>query len=238
LQYVSLLEKASLPARREAWPGPPIRAKEYDFAALAKVTDDFSEAAELGRGAFGIVYRAKLEGQDVAIKMMASPCDDTTLDSLAEDMARELRALEECDHENILAVLGFSATPGTNPCLVLPFIDGGNLGVALIKETFLSWQQRLMILLGVAKALEHVHARKYLHLDLKPDNILLRADNTPLLVDFGLANKSYYAARRVDGGIEAEESPEKGTPGYMDPGMISDGTTFWCDIYSFGQFHH
>jgi class 3 adenylate cyclase/predicted ATPase len=113
--------------------------------------------------------------------------------------------------------------------VVSDFLDGPNLGEWL-KDNRPSWQDAAGIAAAVADALAHAHARLTIHRDVKPENILLTAGRTPVLVDFGLALDEARAGGREKGVVS-------GTPWYMSPEQVAgvahriDGRT---DIYSLG----
>jgi class 3 adenylate cyclase/predicted ATPase len=113
--------------------------------------------------------------------------------------------------------------------VVSDFLDGPNLGEWL-KDNRPGWPDAAGIAAAVADALAHAHARLTIHRDVKPENILLTAGRTPVLVDFGLALDEAHAGGQEKGVIA-------GTPWYMSPEQVAgvahriDGRT---DIYSLG----
>ncbi len=140
--------------------------------------------AELGRGGMGVVYRVRrhADGATLALKMILRGRGA----SFAE-LARfriEAEALTCLDHPNIVAIRGVGLYAGY-PYLVLEFAERGSL-----RQVTSSGPQKprwaAEVVRTVALAVQHAHDRGMLHRDLKPANVLLMADGTPKVTDFGL----------------------------------------------------
>ena len=182
----------------------------------------------LGKGQFGQVYLAwDLELQrDVAIKIPAESFFCSA--EHADKYLQEARAMAHLDHPHILPLydVGRSETGGIY--LVSRFIDGSTLGKYLTLK-HLSLQDRIRLLIPVARALHHAHERGLVHRDIKPDNILIQeSDGCPFVADFGLA------IREED---YREQSKLAGTPAYMSPEQaLSEGHRLdrRSDIFSLG----
>jgi serine/threonine-protein kinase len=139
---------------------------------------------KVGAGGMGSVYKAYQPalGRYVAIKVL--PPQTAGDPSFAERFALEARAVGKLRHPNIVTAYDFS-TNGDLAYLVSDFIDGGTLADQLGAP--LPLEYALTILTPVASALDYAHARGVVHRDVKPQNILLTHDGTPVLTDFGLA---------------------------------------------------
>ncbi|HEV8535600.1 MAG TPA: protein kinase [Candidatus Limnocylindria bacterium] len=139
---------------------------------------------KIGAGGMGSVYKAYQPalGRYVAIKVL--PPQTAGDPSFAERFALEARAIGKLRHPNIVTAYDF-AQQGDLAYLVSDFIDGGTLAEQL--GTPLPLEYALTILTPIGSALDYAHARGVVHRDIKPQNILLSHDGTPVLTDFGLA---------------------------------------------------
>ena len=145
---------------------------------------NYQIAEKIGAGGMGSVYKAYQPalGRYVAIKVL--PPQTAGDPSFAERFALEARAIGKLRHPNIVTAYDFS-TNGDLAYLVSDFIDGGTLADQLGAP--LPLEYALTILTPIASALDYAHARGVVHRDIKPQNILLTHDGTPVLTDFGLA---------------------------------------------------
>ncbi len=139
---------------------------------------------KVGAGGMGSVYKAYQPalGRYVAIKVL--PPQTAGDPSFAERFAIEARAVGKLRHPNIVTAYDFS-TNGDLAYLVSDFIDGGTVADQLGAP--LPLEYALTVLTPIASALDYAHARGVVHRDIKPQNILLTHDGTPMLTDFGLA---------------------------------------------------
>ncbi len=171
--------------------------------------DRFEILDILGKGAQGIVYRARDPELDreVAVKsvlLQASRHQDTV-----DHLLHEARTVSQLQHAHIVSIYDVGHD-GLQPYLVLEYIDGQTLQQALRKPVPLDEAIRIMraVLSGVAAA----HQRGIIHCDLKPANIMLGRDGVAKVADFGLATLVDGAS---DGGVQLA-----GTPQYMAPEYI------------------
>jgi WD40 repeat protein/tRNA A-37 threonylcarbamoyl transferase component Bud32 len=187
----------TLPARPEASAVPPDSFGDYQIEG------------ELGKGAMGVVYKARQVQLDrvVALKMIRSAglAD-------AEERARfkaEARAVARLQHPNIVQVFEVGEHEGM-PFLALEFVPGGNLAD---QTRGVPWEARRVAALveKLARAVCHAHEKGIVHRDLKPGNVLLTATGEPKVADFGLA-------KRIDTDSDLSRTGAiLGTPGYMAP---------------------
>ncbi len=100
----------------------------------------------------------------------------------------EVRTLGSIQHINLVRLLGY-CIKGSKHMLVYEYISNSSLDKWLDEDNLLDWDQRVCIIIGVAQGLAHLHKCNpiIVHLDIKPQNILLDQDYTPKLADFGLA---------------------------------------------------
>lgn len=163
----------------------------------------------LGRGGMGVVYKArhlKLE-RDVAVKMLLMG-DWAGPSELARFM-REAQAIAALRHPHIIQVYDMGDLEG-RPFFTMEYIEGGSLAQKLAGVPQPARDAAAMVA-TLAEAVEFAHANGIIHRDLKPANILLTADGSPKISDFGLARSSGDGPDLTVGGVRL------GTPSYMSP---------------------
>lgn len=179
----------------------------------------------IGRGGLGEVWHAQrtdgLYDSQVAIKLLHG---DGSNPATARRFARERAALGRLNHGGIAALLDAGLQP-PHAYLVLELVDG--MPLADFARTHCpTVADRVALLLRIAEAVEHAHARLVVHRDLKPANVLVTPAGAPKLLDFGLAASPGSDALGVSAGL---------TPGYAAPEQIQgedSGTA--VDVYALG----
>jgi serine/threonine protein kinase len=240
------------PTNMGAQSGPPVPAANpapvlatADAAALPAGHKVFEYRIEkmLGGGGFGLTYLA----QDINLQLpvalkvyypgdLATRSADSSVHVRAAEGAAqfnwglerfldEARALASFRHPNITRVLRYFKENGT-AYIVMEYETGDPLKRWLAGKTGLSQQGLLDVIFPLMDGLEQVHKLNFLHRDIKPDNIYIRADGSPVLLDFG-------AARRV--------TADRDMTNIISPGFApfeqyhSQGNQGpWTDIYSLG----
>ncbi|XP_057835233.2 rust resistance kinase Lr10 [Cryptomeria japonica] len=203
----------------------------YSYSQLKKITDNFAD--KLGEGAYGVVYKGRLSsGNMVAVKIL-----DHSRHS-EEQFKNEVGTIGRIHHTNLVRLMGY-CFEGARSALVYEYMINGSLEKFIFaekgKEQMLNWDQLYSIALGAARGIAYLHQdcnRRIIHFDIKPHNILLDADFTPKVADFGLAK----LCGKEDYHISLTAT--RGTPGYIAPelwyrnlGPVTDKS----DIYSFGM---
>ena len=179
---------------------------------------------ELGRGSFGLVYRAyqPAVGRDVAIKIIPGRYADDA--DFIRRFEAEARTIAHLEHPQIVPLYDYWREPG-HAYLVMRYLRGGNL------STPVQWSlaQVAHIVDQVAAALHYAHQNGIIHRDVKPANVLLDTDGNAYLADFGLA--------RLFGpgdGLPLSESLS-GTPEFLSPEQArGEATSPLSDQYSLG----
>jgi serine/threonine protein kinase len=180
---------------------------------------------ELGRGGMGMVYRARHEGlnRDVALKLIGG---DFTNPRRRDRFRLEAESVARLSHPGIVAVHDVGEARG-RPYLVMDLIEGGSLESRL-REGPLPSDDAATIIRELADALHHAHDAQVLHRDVKPANVLLRGDGSPVLVDFGLA-------KHVDTQGPTKTGQAMGTPAYSPPEqLVGDPLDWTADVYGLG----
>ena len=166
----------------------------------------------IGQGAMGLVYRAyhsQLE-RTGAVKVLQAiaPDRDTTA-----RFRHEAQAIAQLRHPNIVNVYDFGEYQGT-PYMIVEYVPGGSLADRLSSGQ-LEPAQALKYLRGIAAGLDYAHGMGIVHRDVKPANVLLEKDDTPVLADFGLAKLLQGSSIKSMSGVTT------GTPAYMAPEQVT-----------------
>ncbi|TAN33321.1 serine/threonine protein kinase [bacterium] len=166
----------------------------------------------IGQGAMGLVYRAyhpQLE-RTGAVKVLQSiaPDPDTTA-----RFRHEAQAIAQMRHPNILNVYDFGEYQGM-PYMIVEYVPGGSLANRL-SQGLLDQPAALRYLRGIASGLDYAHGLGVVHRDVKPANVLLETDDTPVLADFGLAKLMQGSSLKSISGVTT------GTPAYMSPEQVT-----------------
>lgn len=183
---------------------------------------------EIGRGGMGVVYRARQTNANrlVALKMVLSGPMASVAD--VQRFRIEVETVARMDHLNIVPVFEVGERAGVQ-FFSMKLIEGSTLADA-IKARRYGMREFVRILATVARAVHHAHQRGVLHRDLKPGNVLLDADCTPYVTDFGLA-------KHVEGdGRLTQTGAVMGTPSYFAPEQARAEPTIStaADTYSLG----
>lgn len=196
---------------------------------------DYELESEIARGGMGVVFRARQVSlnRPVAVKMILSG----ELAS-SDDVARfrtEAEAAANLDHPAIVPIYEIGEREGQH-YFSMKFIDGESLSQLLQKASGKSLtrdelQERVGLVIAVARGIHYAHQRGIIHRDLKPANILIDSAGQPHITDFGLAR------RTTEGSDLTRTGAIVGTPSYMAPeqalGSGKNATTA-VDIYGLG----
>src|SRR5690242_10586886 len=162
----------------------------------------------------GVVYRAyhsQLE-RTGAVKVMQAMAPDP--DTVAR-FRHEAQAIAKLRHPNIVDVYDFGEYQGT-PYMIVEYIPGGSLAERM-KHGPLDHPTAIRYLQGIAAGLDYAHSRGVVHRDVKPANVLLTNEGTPVLADFGLAKLLQGSSLKSMTGVTT------GTPAYMAPEQVTGG---------------
>jgi WD40 repeat protein len=211
-------------------PSATVTAGADGVASLPRVRylGDFELLSEIARGGMGVVFKAKQVtlNRVVALKMILAGTYATP-QAIARFRA-EAEAAANLDHPNILPLYEVGEHEG-HQYFSMKLVEGGSLA-AKVGELKADPRATAAMTATLARAVDFAHRRGILHRDLKPANILLDADGTPYVTDFGLAKK-----------VDTDDGATKtgaimGTPSYMAPEQArgEKGLTTAVDVYSLG----
>ncbi|CAL1393144.1 unnamed protein product [Linum trigynum] len=202
----------------------------FTLRDLELATNRFSKENILGEGGYGVVYRGNLiNGTPVAVKKILN-----NLGQAEKEFRVEVDAIGHVRHKNLVRLLGY-CIEGTHRMLIYEYVNNGNLEQwlhgAMSHHGYLTWEARMKVLLGTAKALAYLHEAiepKVVHRDIKSSNILIDDDFNAKVSDFGLAKllgagKSHVTTRVM--GTFGYVAPE-----YANSGLLNEKS----DVYSFG----
>ncbi|KAK4605281.1 hypothetical protein RGQ29_013375 [Quercus rubra] len=203
----------------------PGMSTRYSYDDLQSITANFNK--ELGAGGFGTVFEGTLiDGTKVAVKRLDG------LNQIKRSFLAEVETIGSIHHFNLVRLIGFCAEK-SHRLLVYEYMSNGSLDKWLFDknlEILLDWQHRKKIILDIARGLTYLHEdcrQKIVHLDIKPQNILLDENFNAKVSDFGLS-------KLVDRDQSQVVTVMRGTPGYMAPEWLSSVITEKVDVYSFG----
>jgi serine/threonine protein kinase len=185
---------------------------------------------ELGRGSMGVVHRAydPVIGRDVAVKTLHISETGTGM-SRAELVSRfqtEARAAGLLTHPNIVVVYDAGESEGIFH-ITMELVEGRSLQTLIDGRQLFPLSRILKIMEQVCSALEFAHRHNVVHRDIKPANLMLTADDTVKITDFGTAKILQFGT--------AQTAHVMGTPSYMSPEQVKGKTVDGrSDIFSLG----
>ncbi|KAK3032712.1 hypothetical protein RJ639_035156 [Escallonia herrerae] len=229
LWHMSWLGRERFPdeaEKRIGLPNGPVSVRQ-----IIDATNNFSAKMEIGRGGFGIVYKAQLHGQIVAVKKLSTPSKQKL-----QEFNTEVHTLSSLKHENLVQLYGGYSGKELH-LLIYEYMEHKSIAEALFETRSplkLNWKTRREICLGIAKGLKYLHEEsrlKIVHRDIKAQNILLGGTDGNLkakISDFGLA-------MLCEEGNENMVSRVAGTNGYLAPEYTMRGILSQkADVYGFG----
>ncbi len=199
---------------------------------IGKEIGGYKIVREIGVGGMGIVFEAVRQTDDfsqiVALKILRKGMDS---DAMLRRFRSERQILATLEHPNIAHLIDGGKTAEGVPFFALEFVKGLSID-EFCEDRNLNINQRLRLFLQVCNAVSFAHSRLVVHRDLKPNNILVTADGTVKLLDFGIAKLI-----STDENLQTQTVTQLGmmTPKYASPEQISgEQVSTSSDIYSLG----
>lgn len=189
---------------------------------------------EIGRGAMGVVYRARdpLIDRIVALKAIAVPgLNSREAEGFRTRFPREAQAAGRLSHPGIVTIYDVGEQEATQtPYIVMEYIAGRTLSTAVVDaDQPLPLDSSLDLIKQVAEALDYAHREGIVHRDVKPANILVTSQGRAKIADFGVAKLRLTQSQMTNAGDLL------GTPSFMSPeqvdGKPADGRS---DLFSLG----
>jgi len=162
----------------------------------------------LGKGAMGVVYSAhdSLMERSVAIKIMMTDIEDDP--EISTRFYREARAAGQLVHPNIITIFDMGEDDG-RPFIVMELLEGQTLNKHIETPDGADLERRIELMIQICSGLNAAHSRGIFHRDIKPGNLLVRANGELKIVDFGIARLA--SSSMTASGLIV------GTPDYMSP---------------------
>ncbi len=177
-------------------------------------------------GGMSHVYKARdtLINRTVVVKILTDSgmLDDDT----KKRFLREAQTAGSISHENIVRVYDFGEHEG-RPYMVMEYLQGNDLRASIQQGQLTTVEEKLKVLVQLARGMKHIHDLGIIHRDLKPDNVFMSLAGNVKLMDFGIAKTKDLSITRTGYTL--------GTPYYMSPEQVtSKDVTEKADIYAFG----
>jgi serine/threonine protein kinase len=186
----------------------------------------YENLRELGRGAMGIVFKARDPqiGRLIALKTITATVAEDP--GLLERFRGEAQAAGALQHPNIVTIYEMGEADGV-PFIAMEYLEGESLEALISRRAQVPLAQKVEYLVQTCRALQYAHRRGVIHRDIKPANIVVTVDGMVKVVDFGIA--------RLTGASKTQTGTLLGTLAYMSPQQIrGDRADGRSDIWSVG----
>lgn len=240
---------------------PEDRALPFSFKEIQAMCDNFAEGNVLCAGALGKVFKGTLAGAPIGQGSRHVTIKELNLQSLADEtrssvqnaifnLTRVLSRVQE--HRNLVRFMGWGYKGALEApeavFLVQELAPRGSLKDLMEKDPraanaqvgdLLTWGRRVKLAHGAAKGLSYLHHEvegSILHLDVKPQSIVVDQEWNARVADFGLSELGDAGAGAEQEGASWQTSMQKGTPGYVDPSFHAQHNNLnrKSDVFSFG----
>jgi len=200
---------------------------------IGNVLDKYEVMQKIGEGGMATVYKGRHTtlGREEAIKILHPHLSAS--EKNRQRFAREARAIEHLEHDNILRIFDYSGMEADSCYIVTEFVDGETLQDLVRSRARLPSEVAALVGMRLACALEYAHDLGIIHRDLKLENVMLRRDGTLKLMDFGIARFLDEMNLTITGALV-------GSPAYMSPEQAMERVLdARSDLFSLGTllFH-
>jgi serine/threonine-protein kinase len=198
---------------------------------IGQTIGPFEIERELGSGAMGTVYKAKMTKEDGEVVPIALKVVSIGLlgnEGAMDRFDREANILKQLKHKHIVRLVGLGHYRKT-PFIAMEFVDGEAMDRILARRGRLGWEEVFGYAKQLCKALQFAHDKGVIHRDLKPSNLMITRDGTLKLTDFGIAKDQ-------DATALTGANSTIGTAAYMSPEQCKGDKTLGgkSDLYSLG----
>ena len=186
------------------------------YKEIIEATQDFDDKFCIGKGGYGVVYKATLTSGNIVVVKKLLPIHDGE-NAQQKEFFNEIRALTEIRHRNIVKLHGF-CSHSQHSFLMYEYFEKGSLNIILTNDggaKELDWNKRVNIIKGVALALSYLHhdcSPPIVHRDISRKNVLLDSQYEAHVLDFGIA--------KLLNPNSSNWTSFAGTYGYVAPGNL------------------
>jgi serine/threonine protein kinase/tetratricopeptide (TPR) repeat protein len=210
------------------------KSAEAEDPMIGRRLGAYKLVRRVGQGGMAAVFLARRADdeyqKEVAVKLVHPGLDSQ---EVLSRFRSERQTLAGLDHPNIVRLLDGGSAPGGLPFLVLEYVQGSPID-EYCDQHKLSVDERLHLFGAVCDAVQYAHEKLVIHRDLKPSNILVVADGTPKLLDFGIA-KVLNPEPSIQGWLATQTGSRCMTPAYASPEQTrGQSVTPKTDVYSLG----
>jgi len=196
---------------------------------LNQIISNYKIVGRIAEGGMGTVYEAYHMRLDrrVAIKQLHAGL--TANERFRERFINEARILAQLNHQNIVSIYDLTEESGQY-YIIMEFVEGETIDIILDRESGYIHQSRVLnIFKQILSAFEYAHNKGIIHRDIKPSNIILRSDDTPKILDFGIA-------KIIESNLSLTKTGTRmGSVYYMSPEQVLGyNVDKRSDIYSLG----
>jgi serine/threonine protein kinase/tetratricopeptide (TPR) repeat protein len=222
--------------------GPPTRtlggglalAPRDERLLVGRVIAKYQLVSVLGRGGAGTVFLGERADRQFSGKVAVKVVDRSAAADLGMRFRAERQILASLNHPNIARLIDAGETDDGQPYLVMEYVEGQPLD-QYCDERKLDLRKRLQLFIDICAAVQYAHQNLIIHRDLKPANILVTADGTAKLLDFGIAKLLNHGNGSNTVSELTRMNERLLTPEYASPEQIIGGAiTTASDVYSLG----